>query len=153
MDWSKFDNQIDAEQMKKDVEEAKKNGGNDFPEIPKGTYVVTLKSMELGETKTNPRPMLKAQFKISEGEFKGQHIFYNRVMLGTKNDASMIASAVSFVESLEPSADIGAIVFNSFADFADLVLDVAEDVADLEYEVEYDPSNFNSIKVTDVFDN
>lgn len=156
MDFSKFDEQIDQEKLKADVVEAAKNGGN-MPEIPKGTYTVKLESMEVGETGPNSaggagRPMLKAQFRIQEGEHAKSCLFLNRVLYGTKNDANMIASAIGFLKALEPSEDVGEIVFNGYSDFAELVMDVAEDVAELEYEVAYDSKAFNPISIKDVFE-
>jgi hypothetical protein len=75
----------------------------------------------------------------------------NRVLYGTKNDANMIASAVGWLLTLEPSEDI-KVGFESFSQFSELVLDIAEDIAELEYKVEYDPEEFNSIKILDVFE-
>lgn len=152
MDFSKFDKEIDLDQLTADTAEAVKNGGfGDFPEIPKGTYIVKLENLELGATKDN-RPMLKGQFKIQEGEFKNSCLFYNRVLYGTKNDGNMIASAIGFLNKLEPSDDVDDVEFESYSQFADLVLDIAEDVAELEYEVAYDPKAFNNISITDVFE-
>lgn len=151
IDFSKFDEQVDTTQLAKDVDEAAKNGGGDFPVVPAGIYTIKLEKLELGTTKDN-RPMLKGQFKIKDGTYKGQMLFYNRVLFGTKNDANMIAAAVGFMNSLEPSEEVGPIVFKSYSQFADLALDVAEDVEGLEYEAEYDPDKFNSIHITDVYE-
>lgn len=153
MDFSKFDKEVDLKGLKEDVAEAEKNGGTgDFPEIPKGVYIVSPIKMEVGETKDG-RPMFKVQFKIVEGEFEKQNIFVNRVIYGTKNDAGMIGGVVSFLKSLEPSDEVDEIVFDSYSQFAQLVLDVMEDIEGaLEYEIEYDAKAFNSVKVTDVFD-
>ena len=152
MDFSKFDDQFDAEQMKKDIEEAIENGSGSFREVEKGTYVVKLETLELGTTKDG-RPMLKGMFRIVEGEFKNSCLFYNRVLFGTKNDANMIASALGFLETLEPSEDVGPITFENYPQFANLVLDIAEDVSDeLEYEIKYDPDAFQSISIKDVFE-
>lgn len=152
MDFSKFDEQVDLEQLKKDAEEAAKNGGGDFPEVPKGTYVGKFEKLEVGQTKDG-RPMLKGQFRITEGEFEKSCLFYNRVLYGTKNDANMIASAVGFLATLEPSEAVGPVEFESYSQFADLVLDIMEDIdGELEYEVEYDPDGFQNISITDVFE-
>lgn len=152
MDFSKFDEQVNIDQLKADAAEAEKNRGlGDFPEIPKGTYIVSVDSLEVGETK-DQRPMLKGQFRIQEGEFEKSCLFYNRVLYGTKNDANMIASAVGFLKTLEPSDEVGPITFESYAAFADLVLDIAEDIQGLQYEIEYDPKAFNSISIKDVFE-
>lgn len=151
IDFSKFDAQVDVNQLTHDVEEAVKNGGGDFPTIEEGVYICEVENLEIGTTKDG-RPMLKGMFRIVEGEYKKSCLFYNRVLFGTKNDANMIASAVGFIKSLEPSEDVGPIVFQNYSQFADLVLDVAEDIADLTYEVEYDPDAFNSIHIADVFE-
>ena len=156
IDFSKFDAEIDTKQLAKDVEEAAKKGGGDFPTVTADDYFVTLEKMELGATKDG-RPMLKAQFKIKENTdgdktFKGQMLFYNRVIYGTKNDPNMIASAVGFMNSLEPSEEVGPVAFESYSQFADLALDIAEDVEGIEYEVTYDPDAFNSIHVIAVYE-
>lgn len=152
MDFSKFDEQVNLEQLQKDAEEIKANGGTgDFPELEEGTYHGKFENLELGATKDG-RPMLKAMFRITEGENKKSCLFFNRVLYGTKNDANMIAGALTWLEELEPSEDIGPVVFNGYKAFADLVMDIAEDISELEYDVYYDPNAFNSIHVEDVFE-
>lgn len=153
MDFSKFDKEVDLEQLKKDAEEAEQNGGfGDFPEIEEGTYVGKIEKMEVGQTKDG-RPMLKVQFRITEGEHEKACLFMNRVLYGTKNDANMIASAVGWLKTLEPSDEVGPVVFESYSQFADLVLDIMEDIdGELEYEVDYDPNAFNNITINDVFE-
>ena len=151
-DFSKFDKQLDMSQMRKDIDDIKKNNGTgDYPEIEKGTYHGVFENLEVGTTKDG-RPMLKAMFRITEGEHKKQCLFMNRVLYGTKNDANMIASAEGWLETLEPSEDVGAVVFNGYAAFADLVMDIAEDISDLTYDVDYDPDAFNSITITEVYE-
>lgn len=152
MDFSAFDKQIDLNQLKKDTEEIKKNGGTgDFPEIPAGNYNVKVEKLELGATKDG-RPMLRAMFRITEGDYKKHCLFFNRVLFGTKNDANMIAGAMTWLESLEPSEDVGPIVFDGYSDLAELVMDIAEDISDLEYEIEYDPDEFNSVSIIQAFE-
>lgn len=152
MDFSQFDKQIDLDQLKKDTDEIKKNGGaGNFPEIPAGEYMTKVEKLELGATKDG-RPMLKAMFRIIDGEYKKSCLFFNRVLFGTKNDANMIAGAMTWLESLEPSEEVGPIVFNGYSDLAELVMDIAEDISELQYNVEYDPDDFNSISIAEVFE-
>lgn len=151
MDFAKIDRSVDLKGLQADVEEAKKNGGGDFPTIPAGKYEVRLESMEIKGTKADPnRPMLAVSFKILTGEYKNQRLFMNRVLYGTKNDGNMIKSAVGWLDTLESGV---AVSFEGYKQFNQLVLDVAEAIdGALEYAVEYDPDQFNSIKITDVFD-
>ena len=94
--------------------------------------------------------MLSADAVILEGEFKKWHLFMNRVLYGTKNDANMISSAVGWLKSLGTDVDVK---FNGYNDFSNVVMDVAEAVdGKLEHVVEYDPSAFNSISVKEVFE-
>ena len=156
MDFSKFDKEIDANQLQKDIAEAQANGTGDYEEVPAGVYLCTVDKLEIGSTKDG-RPMLKTQFRIVGDEdgkkcnFTKHCLFMNRVLYGTKNDANMIASAIGWLKSLEPSEDI-SVVFEKYSQFADLVLDIAEDISELQYVVSYDPDAFNSITIDDVFE-
>ena len=131
IDFDKIDRSVDLKGLQADVEDAKKNGGGDFPTIPAGKYEVKLESMEIKGT-------------------KNQRLFMNRVLYGTKNDKNMIASAMGFLEKLDSGVPVS---FTSYKQFAQLVLDVAEAIdGALEYAVDYDDSRFNSITVEEVFE-
>lgn len=152
MDFSKFDKEVNLDQLKKDAEEIIKNGGSgDYPEIEAGTYKGKFEKLEIAETKDG-RPMLKAMFRITEGPKKKCCLFLNRVLYGTKNDANMIASAVGWLESLDPSEEVGEICFESFSQFNELVMDILEDISELVYDVDYDPNGFNTISVKEIYD-
>lgn len=157
MDFSKFDKAVDTDQLKRDISEAQENGGTgDYKEVPAGMYTCGIDKLELGTTKDG-RPMLKAQFRIKGDEdgkkcdFTKHCLFMNRVVYGTKNDANMIASALGWLNSLEPSEDID-VTFENYSQFAELVLDIAEDVAELDFVVSYDPDAFNSISINTVIE-
>ena len=150
IDFDKIDKSVDLEGLRKDVEEASENGTGDFPTIPAGKYEVALVSLEIKGTKKDNRPMLAASFKILSGEYKNQRLFMNRVIYGTKDDGRMIKSAVGWLNTLDSGVDVA---FQDYKQFADLVMDVAEAIdGKIEYAVEYDDSQFNSIKITEVFD-
>lgn len=152
MDFSQFDKKVDLDSLNKDIAEAIENGGTgDYPEIEAGDYHGKIENLEVGTTKDG-RPMLKVMFRITEGDNKKSCLFMNRVLYGTKNDGNMIASAIGWLETLEPSEDVGEIIFESYSQFADLVLDIAEDVSELEYDIGYDPDDFNSIHIESVYE-
>lgn len=151
IDFDKIDKTVDLKGLQADVEDAKKNGGGDFPTIPAGKYEVRVETLEIKGTKADPnRPMLAVSFKILAGEFKNHRIFMNRVLYGTKNDKNMIASAMGFLEKLESGVPIS---FEGYKAFNQVVMDVAEAIdGKLEYAVDYDPDRFNSVSVDEVFD-
>ena len=150
IDFDKINRSVDLEGLRKDVENASENGTGDFPTIPAGKYEVALVSLEIKGTKKDNRPMLAASFKILSGEYKNQRLFMNRVIYGTKDDGRMIKSAVGWLNTLESGVDVA---FQDYKQFADLVLDVAEAIdGKLEYAVEYDDDQFNSIKIVEIFD-
>ena len=150
IDFDKIDKSVDLEGLRKDVEEASANGTGDFPTIPAGKYEVALVSLEIKGTKKDNRPMLAASFKILSGEYKNQRLFMNRVIYGTKDDGRMIKSAVGWLNTLDSGVDVA---FQDYKQFADLVMDVAEAIdGKIEYAVEYDDSQFNSIKIVEIFD-
>lgn len=151
MDFSQFDKQIDTRSLQKQVDEAVKNGGT-FSDTPAGEYMAKVEKLELGVTKKDNAPMLKAMFRITEGKMKKRCLFFNRKIYGTQNDANMIAGAVTFLKSLEPSEDVGPVVFKSYSQFSDLIDDIMEDIDGLEYKVEYDPDEFNSVSILECYE-
>lgn len=156
LDFSKFDQQVDTEALKHDIEEAEKNGGSGYKEVPAGNYVGKFEKLEIRETKDG-RPMLSAMFRITEGEYEKSCLFMNRVLYGTKNDANMIASAVGFLktlDALDENGDVMDVSFETYSQFNDLVMDIAEsiDADKLTYEVNYDEKAFNSISVEEVLE-
>lgn len=152
MDFSQFDKQVDLKSLNESINEAIENGGTgDYPEIEAGEYHGKIEKLEVGATKDG-RPMMKVMFRITEGEHKKSCLFMNRVLYGTKNDGNMIASAIGWLETLEPSEDIGDIIFESYSQFADLVLDIADDISELEYDITYDPDEFNNISIQGVYE-
>ena len=165
MDFTKFDSMINEAELAKQLEEAKKNAPQgEGLETPAGNYITKIEKMEVGAT-GDGRPMFKVQMRVIEaGEeakddvkeylspFKNKKpcLFMNRVLYGTKNDANMISSVIGWLEKLEAGIDLE---FKNYSQFADLVLDVFEEVADaVELEVNYNPKAFNSISISEVFD-
>lgn len=145
VDFSKIDEAVDLKGLQKDVEDSK----NNFSDVPKGTYIVSIEKMEVGETKDH-RPMFKMQCKIKEGEYKNRNLSLNRVIYGTKNDGSMIQSVITMLDKLQ-TATIPE--FTGYNNFVTNVLDIFQEVqGKVELEVDYDADAFNSISIKEVFD-
>lgn len=150
IDFDKIDKTVDLKGLQADVEKAVKRDRGDFPTIPADRYEARVESMEIKGTKVDNRPMLAVSFKILSGPYKNQRLFMNRVIYGTKNDQNMIASAMGFLSNLDSGIPVS---FESYKQFAQLVLDVAEAIdGKREYEVDYDESRFNSIAIVEVFE-
>lgn len=147
MDFSKWNKAIDAAQMEKDLEEIKKNGGGDFPEIEPGEYVVKIEKMELRESKKGD-PMLSIQFRIVEGQHKKACIFYNQVIL----QAFQIHLANEFLNSLE--ADVEAAFHGNYEEYNNIILDIAENCDKLEFLLEYGTNSkgYHTYKIKEVYD-
>lgn len=144
MDFEKYDEQIDLEGLKKDIEE---NTGGDFKEVPVGTYEVAITKLELGESKKND-PIVKIWFKILEGEYKNSIIFMNQVV----TQGFQIHIVNDFLKSLETDIEIE---FTSYAQYYQLLLDVFEAVnGNYEYALMYgkNKKGFNTYVIDEVFD-
>ena len=145
VDFSALDKEIDQEQLRKDVAEAKNNSGD----IPKGTDIVGIDNMEIRETKDH-RPMFFIQARVREGEYKNHCVFMNRVIYGTKNDGNMIQSVITLLDKLETET---IPEFNGYQDFVEVVADIYEEIqGKVECEIDYDKDAFNSISIKEVFD-
>lgn len=145
--WDKFDKEINTKGLQEDVKEAAKNGGGDFKEVPHGSYEVSVDKMELTESKKGD-PMVSIWFKILEGEYKGNRIFYNQVITQ--------GFQVHFANELIRAMDSGlTIEFQTYGQYGNLLMDVAEAIDDkLEFELEYSEGKkgFSNYKITDVFE-
>lgn len=152
--WDAYKAAVNEEQLQKDLKAAREST---FDDLPKGTYKVRFKTIEAGVTKSDRRPMLKICAQVLDGDHKKRLMFMNRVIYGTKNDGRMIASAEGWLRNLEAEDENGELIdvtFRNYSQFADLIMDIAEAVDDMkmEYEVEYDPDGFDSIKIKGVLD-
>ena len=133
IDFNKFSEAFPAEQMKRDMEEAKKNS----EKLPEDTYRVTLDQMELAENKKQ-NLMLKAQFRIQTGKQKNKCIFVNQVLTGTKNDGFMMLKAKEFLESLDSGIDVS---YENWEQFDALVADIAAAVQEDELSFDMEVTN------------
>lgn len=148
IDFKKFNEQFPADKMKADMKEAKENSNTNLPD---GEYTAKLEKMELGESKGGAL-MIKAQFRITEGDHKKQCIFKNQVLTGTKNDGFMMIKANEFLESLDSGISV---VFEDWEQYNDLILDIAEAVQEdkLTYLICLDTDGkYQNSEIIDVMD-
>ena len=142
---NKFDNKVDLEGLKKDIEDLKNNEG-EFKEINLGVYEIKVDSLQLGETKAGDKPMVKARFKIINGEFKNSLIFMNQVI----TLPFQIKIVKDFLTTLNSGLEIK---FESYSQFETLIDDVLQAIdGNFEYGLEYaENKGFKTFKILDVF--
>lgn len=146
-DFSKFDNEYDLDGLMNDIESAKNGDNNgDFKEVPLGSYEVSIDKLELGVSKKGS-PMLTCWFKILEGEFKNSRLFMNQVV----SNGYGIHLANEFLKSLDSGVEIE---FKSFKQYADMIMDVSEEIDGLEYAIEYGETSkgYKTFEITEVFE-
>lgn len=151
IDFSAFDNKVNLSELQKEVQEAK---DTEYADVPDGTYVVSIEKMEIKLTNAKDKLMFAVQCKIKEGEQKGRMIFFNRVISGNSSpkwtDGQAIKSVCTWLDKLETET---VPEFINYADFADCVLDIFQEVqSKVEMEVEYAAKKFNPITIIEVFD-
>lgn len=151
IDFSAFDNKVNLSELQKEVQEAK---DTEYVDVPDGTYVVSIEKMEIKLTNAKDKLMFAVQCKIKEGEQKGRMIFFNRVISGNSSpkwtDGQAIKSVCTWLDKLETET---VPEFINYADFADCVLDIFQEVqGKVEMEVEYAAKKFNPITIKEVFD-
>lgn len=135
-DVNKFSSAYPEEQVKKGIEAAK--ASEDYPEVPDGEYTTKIDKIELAESSRTGAALLKAQFRILEGDHARQCIFYSRVLTGTKNDGFAMVQALRFLKSLEAVND-EEVRFEGWRQFNDLVMDINDIVFDdnMRFLVDY----------------
>ena len=152
--FAQWDNAVDMEGLQKDIQEAKENGGGNFKEVPHGKYEVAIEKMELKATKpeSGSKPMVSIWMKIvGDCDYKGSMIFMNQVI----KQGFQIHIVNEFLRSLlQDCADAPEVEFKSYAQYAELLMDIHELIADsFEYAVDYGvtKNKFDTFKITEVF--
>lgn len=143
--FKKFNDTVDMEGLKKDMQEVEEKG-TDYKEAPPGEYEVTITKLEPNISK-NGRPMVTVWMKILDGEYKNSMLFYNQVI-----DAAFgLHKANEFLRSLDSGLEIE---FVHFEQYEQLLLDVHEAIDQkLEYAVEYgQKKGFGTFKINEVFE-
>ncbi len=151
IDFSAFDQKVDLQALQKEVAESDASA---FEDVPDGTYIVGFEKMEIKLTNAKDKLMFAVQCKIKEGDHKGRLLFFNRVISGNSSpkwtDGMAIKSVCTWLDKLETET---IPEFVNYADFADCVLDIFQEVqGKVEAEVEWAAKKFNPITIKEVFD-
>lgn len=119
IDFNEWNEQFGGKEA---LEDLKKAAENEYTELPDDTYTCKLEKLELGESKKG-QPMIKAMFRITEGKHKKQCLFYNQVF--TRGFPQH--KCLEFLRSLQIFDESEVDFDGDFADFNDLLLDMAEE--------------------------
>lgn len=145
--WEEFDEKVDLEGLRKDVEEAAENGSGNYKEVSLGEYEVEVNKIELKKSKKGDM-MLSIWFKIIAGEYKGSLIFYNQVL----SHGIGIHSANEMLRSLDSEVEVE---FVSGKQYHEMILDIFEAIeGNLEYVLKYGENSkgYNTYEIKDVFE-
>ena len=148
--FAAWDSAVDVEGLQKDIKEAAENGGGNYKEVPHGTYEVAIEKMELKATKEKNNPMVSIWMKICDGEYKGSIIFMNQVI----TQGFQIHMVNEFLRSLTKDCAVPPIEFKTYAQYAGLLMDIYELIADsFEYGLKYgqNKKGYDTYEITDVF--
>lgn len=151
IDFKKWNEEFGGDDAVKAVKEAKENV---FTELPEDVYICALEKLELGESSTH-KPMVKAMFRIKEGQHKKQCIFYNGVMAAKDPTKSgfCIHNVLTFLRSLQIFDETEIDFDGNFETFNDLLLDLAEESEGMRFEIETEKDgDYTRLNVTDVFE-
>ena len=150
IDFSRWTEEFGGQQV---VEELKNTSGNDYPELPDGTYTCKLEKLELGETKEH-KPLVKAMFRILQGQHKKQCIFYNQAFYRSANGSAFsMHKALEFLRSLQIFDDSEVDFNGNFADFNDLLLDMAEEAAGMSFDISKEKDGqYDRLELVEVYD-
>lgn len=155
IDFEKWNQEFGGEAAVKELKKAEENAG-EYAKLPEGTYICKLEKLELGESNTK-KPMVKAMFRIVEGEHKKQCIFYNGVMAAKdpQYNGFVQHNVLKFLRSLQVLEDIDVTFDGNFEHFNDMLLDIHEAAEEdhLKFEVSTEENGeYTTIEVTDVFE-
>ena len=145
--FDKWNNNIDLNGLKEDIQKAQENGTGEFEKVPYGEYEVKLDKLELKATK-NGDPMVSAWFTIVAGEYKKKKLFMNQVV----TQGFQIHIVNQFLRSMGTEFGID---FRDYKQYSELLLDVAEycDENKLEFALLYeDNKGYDKFTITEVFE-
>ena len=144
--FEKWNSNVDLAGLQQDVKDAQENN-KEFEKVPHGEYEVKLDKLELKASKKGD-PMVSAWFTILEGKYKKSKLFLNQVI--TQGFQIHIVN-----ELLKSMGTDLAIEFVDYKQYADLLLDVAEecDANNLEFALKYeDNKGYDKFTITEVFE-
>ena len=120
--FKKWNQQMDTEGIRKDVADIEANK-KEYKEVPCDTYEVEITKLFLDESKNTGMPLMKVWFKIVAGEYKGQLIFMNQVLVSQSGNTFGLHNANNFLKSLKTSLPVAWVEWESYATLLEDILE------------------------------
>lgn len=136
-----------SQKEQKAIEKAmaeQKEKQNSFREVPEGTYAVIVDKLEVAETSWGD-DQISIWFKITEGEYKNNHIFYNG-MFNENFSNGINATGILLADMLDDdemtSSAIAVLLSHhdkkgGMDEIEDFIADMTEEIEDLSYDLDY----------------
>ena len=144
--FEKWNSNVDLAGLQQDIKDAQDNN-KEFEKVPHGEYEVKIDKMELKASKKGD-PMVSIWFTILEGKYKKSKLFLNQVITQ--------GFQIHIVNELLKSMGTDLVIeFVDYKQYADLILDVAEecDTNNLEFALKYeDNKGYDKFTITEVFE-
>lgn len=148
--YSKFNEMVDLEGLKADVEALEKNDRPANQKLPVGKYEVSIEKLQITETPWNTS-QLSCWFKVLVGDYEGQMAFCN---IGLTS-AYGIVNAKNLLKSFESGLDVQFVDFVQFGNLVDQIYNTIngkkEYLVEL-YETVSKGKTYTNYKVEKVFD-
>ena len=141
VDFSAFKETLNTQQIQQ-MEKDYTAGNGQFSDVPSGTYAVEVVKMEVSHQsgQYGDFDRLNIDFKIIDGDHKGQHIFYNGTF-NNKIDSGYRASAQLLSQMTDGEVDENSILFNLTHDLSiaqEYVLELFQAIqGKLSYDLNY----------------
>jgi hypothetical protein len=148
--FEKWDKSIDTEGLQKDIEEAAKNTGGNYKEVPHGKYEVAVEQMELKASKKGD-PMVSIWFRIVDGAFDNSIIFYNQVIKEGYQIHFVNELLRKMVSEME---DAPVVEFKTYKQYGNLIMDIHEAIdGNFEFALDYKEGKkgFSTYEIKEVY--
>lgn len=158
MDWNQFQVKISEKDMEA-LNDLSGQSDGEFEPVPYGIYEVGLDRIELGVSKAG-NPTVKGRFRIVNGSYKGQIIFYNQSVYSAK-PMFQIKLVNTLLKSMKTDVDLSSQNYVTdgvidYSKYAQLIEAVAADIKEKGYEfgLEYTENSkgYAQFTISQVFD-
>lgn len=153
--FNKWNKQMDVEGIRTELADIEANK-KEYKEVPCDTYEVEITKLFLDASKNSGLPMLKVWFKIVAGEYKGQILFMNQLLMNQSGKAFGLHVANEFLRSLKTSLPVTWVDWEAYSVLLDDIKDELEQrkmTFQLKYGENKKNPEFKTFTIEQVFDN